>query len=61
MANNNQVAGVGAPATKSKKVKLRALVSLSGLYKLPWSNGQEFECDEKQAKQLLEDKACEKV
>lgn len=45
----------------SKKVKVKALVNLSGTYKLAWSVDQIFEIDEKQAKELVEAKAVELV
>lgn len=48
-----------APSTK--KVKVEALVNLSGTYKLAWSVGQVFEIDEKQAKELVEAKAVKLV
>jgi hypothetical protein len=48
-----------APSTK--KVKVKALVNLSGTYKLAWSAGQVFEIDENQAKELLEAKAVELI
>jgi hypothetical protein len=48
-------------APSSKKVKVKALVNLAGTYKLAWSAGQDFEIDEKQAKELVEDKAVELV
>jgi hypothetical protein len=47
--------GVGETAPdKSKKVKAVALINLQGKYKLAWSEGQEFEIDENQAKELVE-------
>lgn len=45
----------------SKNVKVKALVNLSGIYKLAWSAGQVFEIDEKQANELVEAKAVELV
>lgn len=44
-----------------KTVKVKALEHLSGKYNLAWSAGQEFECEEKQAKVLVEDEAAEYV
>lgn len=38
----------------SKKIKVTALVNLSGTFGLAWSEGQSFECDEKQANEMLE-------
>jgi hypothetical protein len=48
-------------APSNKKVKVKALVNLSGTYKLAWSVGQVFEIDENQAKELVKDKAVELV
>lgn len=48
-------------APSIKKVKVEALVHLSGTYKLAWSAGQVFEIDEKQAKELVEAKAVKLV
>lgn len=48
-------------APSSKKVKVEALVNLSGTYKLAWSVGQVFEIEEKQAKELVEAKAVKLV
>lgn len=52
---------VKASSVTSKKTKVKALVSLSGRYFLPYSEGQIFECEEKQAKELVEEKAVEYV
>lgn len=48
-------------APSNKKIKVKALVNLSGTYKLAWSAGQVFEIEEKQAKELVEAKAVELV
>lgn len=40
-----------------KKVKVKALEFLSGKYKLPYSENDVFEIDEKQASELIELKA----
>ena len=48
-------------APSNKKIKVKALVNLSGTYKLAWSAGQVFEIDEKQAKELVEAKAVELI
>lgn len=48
-------------APSSKNIKVKALVNLSGTYKLAWSAGQVFEIEEKQAKELVEAKAVELV
>ena len=48
-------------APSIKKVKVKALVHLSGTYNLAWSVGQVFEIDEKQANELVEAKAVELV
>lgn len=48
-------------APSIKKVKVKALVHLSGTYNLAWSAGQVFEIEEKQAKELVEAKAVELV
>lgn len=44
---------------KAKTVKVKALEHLSGKYGLAWSAGQEFECEEKQAKELVANKDAE--
>ncbi len=44
---------------KEGKVKMIALENLSGNYLLPWSKGQKFECDKKQAEELAENKAAD--
>jgi len=59
MANDKKTEGAKAPSVKTVKVK--ALINLSGHYKLAWSEGQEFDCEEKQAKELVEVKAVEYV
>lgn len=46
---------------KAKKVKLRALSMLTGDYGLPFSIGQEFEINEKQAAELIKNKDAEVV
>ena len=48
-------------APSSKMVKVKALINLSGIYKLAYSADQVFEIDEKQAKELLEAKAVELI
>lgn len=55
----NKEGAVKAPSIK--KVKVKALVHLSGTYNLAWSVGQVFEIEEKQAKELVEAKAVELV
>lgn len=51
----------GKNAKDKKKVKVKALINLSGRYLMPWGEGQTFECEEKQAKELAEEKAVEFV
>lgn len=51
----------GAKASSVKTVKVKALIHLSGHYKLAWSEGQTFDCEEKQAKELVDAKAAEYV
>jgi len=62
MAKNiDKKEGVATAAPSNKKVKVKALIHLSGKFALAWSAGQEFVCDEKQAKELIELKAVELV
>lgn len=51
----------GVKSDASKKVKMIALENLSGKYLLPWSEGQKFECNEKQAIELAENKSADYV
>jgi hypothetical protein len=53
--------GTAKAVPSNKKVKVKALIHLSGKFALAWSPGQEFVCDEKQAKELIELKAVELV
>lgn len=54
-------AKAAADANKGKKVKLRAICNLSGKYHLPYSEGQEFSINEKQAKELVDNRDAEKA
>jgi hypothetical protein len=59
IAKNKEGAAKAAPSIK--KVKVKALVNLAATYRLAWSEGQVFEMEEKQAKELVEAKAVELV
>lgn len=53
MSEDKKTAAV-KKAAAVKTVKVEALESLSGKYKLPWDLGQKFDCEEKQAAELVE-------
>lgn len=61
LAQQKQAKKIQAEAGKGKKVKLRALINLSGKYHLPYSAGNEFSINEKQARELLDNRDAEKV